>query len=56
MLEVVTQKIGFREVAVEGGQLLVNGRPVVIRGVNRHDHDPETGHYVSPAGSARTSC
>jgi len=49
VLEVVTQKIGFREVAVEGGQLLVNGRPVVIRGVNRHDHDPETGHYVSPA-------
>ncbi len=48
VLEVRSQRVGFREVAVASGQLLVNGRPVVIRGVNRHDHDPETGHYVSP--------
>ncbi|MGA0059341.1 MAG: glycoside hydrolase family 2 TIM barrel-domain containing protein, partial [Planctomycetota bacterium] len=48
LLEVRSQRVGFREVAVADGQLLVNGRPIVIRGVNRHDHDPETGHYVSP--------
>ena len=25
----------------------VNGQPILIKGVNRHDHDPDTGHYVS---------
>ncbi len=39
--------IGIRTVAVEGGSLLVNGRPVVIRGVNRHEHDPERGRVQS---------
>ncbi|MBK8974425.1 MAG: beta-galactosidase [Planctomycetes bacterium] len=47
-LEVVPVRTGFRRVEIRAGQLLVNGRPIVIRGVNRHDHDPETGHYVSP--------
>ena len=40
-------RVGFRTVAIEGGQLTVNGRAITIRGVNRHDHDPETGHFVS---------
>ena len=40
ILEQVTQQVGFREVAIKGGQLLVNGSPVKIRGVNRHEHDP----------------
>ena len=39
--------IGFRNVRIEKGQLLVNGVPVTIRGVNRHEHDPRTGHVVS---------
>jgi beta-galactosidase len=39
--------VGFRNVKIENGQLLVNGVPVTIRGVNRHEHDPETGHVVS---------
>jgi len=39
--------IGFRNVRIENGQLLVNGVPVTIRGVNRHEHDPRTGHVVS---------
>ncbi|MBR6132664.1 MAG: hypothetical protein IKQ20_12510 [Bacteroidales bacterium] len=39
--------IGFRNIRIESGQLLVNGVPVTIRGVNRHEHDPETGHVVS---------
>ncbi len=47
VVEVVPIRTGFRRVEVKGGQLLVNGEPIVIRGVNRHDHDPETGHYVS---------
>lgn len=38
--------IGFRSVRVVGNELLINGRAVLIRGVNRHDFDPETGRVV----------
>jgi len=41
------EKVGVRAVAIEAGRLLVNGRPVEIRGVNRHDHDPDTGKAIS---------
>ena len=51
--EVVTARAGFRRVEIAGGQLLVNGVPVVLRGVNRHEHDPETGQTVSEAGMLR---
>jgi beta-galactosidase len=40
-------RIGFREVEIKGGQLLVNGVPVLFKGVNRHEHDPDSGHYVT---------
>ena len=40
-------RIGFRNVKIKNGLLLVNGVPVTIRGVNRHEHDPKTGHVVS---------
>ena len=40
-------RVGFREVEMRGGQVMVNGRPVLFKGVNRHEHDPITGHYVS---------
>jgi beta-galactosidase len=46
-VEAVAQRIGFRRVEVRDRQLLVNGRAVIIRGVNRHDHDPDTGKTVS---------
>ena len=39
--------IGFRNIRIEDGLLLVNGVPVTIRGVNRHEHNPKTGHVVS---------
>ena len=39
--------VGFRTVEIRDRQLLVNGRPVTIRGVNRHETHPETGHVVS---------
>jgi beta-galactosidase len=51
--EVVTSRVGFREVSVEGGRLRVNGVPVTLRGVNRHEHDPETGQTVSEVGMLR---
>lgn len=46
-IEAVGANAGFREVRVEGGRLLVNGRPVLLRGVNRHDHDQHEGKVVS---------
>ncbi|MCL3779429.1 DUF4981 domain-containing protein [Prolixibacteraceae bacterium JC049] len=46
-VEVINRKIGFRTVEVKYGQLLVNGMPVLIRGVNRHEHDPKTGRYIN---------
>ena len=47
VIQVVTCKTGFRKVEIKNGQLLVNGQPILIKGVNRHEHDPETGHVVS---------
>ncbi len=38
---------GFRKVEFRDRQLLINGRPVILKGVNRHDWDPETGHTMS---------
>ncbi|MBI9018008.1 MAG: DUF4981 domain-containing protein [Phycisphaerae bacterium] len=46
-LEVQTCKFGFRKVELSGGQVKVNGQPIYIKGVNRHEHDPDTGHYVT---------
>lgn len=40
-------KVGFRTVEIKGGQLLVNGQPVLIKGTNRHELDPETGYVMS---------
>jgi len=47
VLEIESFKFGFRKVEIKNGQLLVNGIPILIKGVNRHEHDPDTGHYVS---------
>ena len=40
IIERVTQQVGFRTIRIEQGQLLINGKPIKIRGVNRHEHDP----------------
>ena len=47
VLEVVSQKIGFRDVKMRGGQLLLNGQPITFKGVNRHEFDPTTGRVIS---------
>lgn len=47
--EVVGCRIGFRTVEVAGRELRVNGEPVLIKGVNRHDHDERRGKAVSRA-------
>jgi beta-galactosidase len=46
-LEVIRQRIGFRTVEIRDGLLQVNGVPITIKGVNRHEHDPFTGHVIS---------
>ena len=45
-LEVVKKKIGFRHIEIKGGQLLVNGQPILIKGVDRHELDPDGGYVV----------
>jgi beta-galactosidase len=42
----IAQKVGFRKVEIKGGLILVNGKRVVFRGVNRHEHHPKTGRAV----------
>lgn len=40
-------KIGFRKVEIKDAQLLVNGKKIMVHGVNRHEHDEKTGHVPS---------
>ncbi len=47
--EYIQQNIGFRNIRIEKGQLWVNGKAIYIKGVNRHETDPYTGHVVSKA-------
>lgn len=46
VLEVIPASVGFRKVEIRNARLLINGRPVLIKGVNRHEHSPETAKYV----------
>jgi beta-galactosidase len=45
-IETVIARVGFRRVEIAGGLLRVNGVPIVIRGVNRHEHDPNNGYTI----------
>jgi beta-galactosidase/beta-glucuronidase len=49
VVQVERLRVGFRKVELKEGQLWINGVPVVLGGVNRHEHEPETGHTVSMA-------
>lgn len=46
-LEQAETKVGFRQIEIRDGMILVNGKQVRMRGVNRHEMDPETGHVMS---------
>lgn len=46
--EQIVQPVGFREVEIKDGLLKVNGKRILLRGVNRHDHHPEYGRAVPP--------
>ena len=52
-LEVIPQKVGFREVEIKNAVFHVNGVPVKMKGVNRHEHHPDTGHVVTRASMLR---
>jgi len=47
IVEAESCRIGFRQVEIKDGQILINGKPVLLKGVNRHEHDDERGHVVT---------
>jgi beta-galactosidase len=53
VLEVIPQETGFRKVEIKNGLLYVNGKPVLIKGVNRHEVDPVTGQTISKESMLR---
>ena len=46
--EVIPVKVGFRKIELNGDQILVNGKPVLFKGADRHELDPDGGYVVSP--------
>lgn len=46
-IAVIPQKVGFRSAEVKNGQFLVNGKPILIKGADRHEIDPDGGYVVS---------
>ena len=52
-IEATSARIGFRHVEIKNGQLQVNGRPIYIKGVDRHDIEPDKGHTVTVASMKR---
>lgn len=49
VMDVRSFRVGFRQVEWKDGVFMVNGRPVKIKGVNRHEHDPDTGRTITRA-------
>lgn len=49
VIEAISCKVGFRTVAMINNQLTVNGQPILVKGVNYHEHSEKTGHYVDEA-------
>ncbi len=45
-LEVIPSHVGFRKVEIRDGRFLVNGKAILVKGVNRHEHSPDTAKYV----------
>lgn len=47
-LEVIPVKVGFRKIELKNAQILVNGQPVLFKGADRHEMDPDFGYVISP--------
>ncbi len=52
-VEVIPQRIGFREVEIKNNRFCLNGVPILIKGVNRHEHHADNGHVVDRASMIR---
>lgn len=46
-IDKIKNKIGFRSVEIQKNQLCINGKPLTLKGVNRHEHDQHTGHVIT---------
>ena len=46
VLEVIPWNVGFRKIEIRDARILINGWPVIFKGVNRHEHSPDTAKYV----------
>ncbi|HEX8920898.1 MAG TPA: glycoside hydrolase family 2 TIM barrel-domain containing protein, partial [Pyrinomonadaceae bacterium] len=47
VLEAIPWRVGFRSSEIKDGQLLFNGKPLMLKGVNRHEHDPDSGQVMT---------
>ncbi len=47
LVEAIPANVGFRKVEIKGGELLINGQAVLLKGVNRHEHEPNRGHAIT---------
>ncbi|WP_075186609.1 glycoside hydrolase family 2 TIM barrel-domain containing protein [Teredinibacter haidensis] len=52
-VEYIQRNIGFRSTELKNGNILINGKAVLFKGVNRHEHDPRTGHVISRESMVR---
>ncbi|MDT5263341.1 MAG: beta-galactosidase [Acidobacteriota bacterium] len=50
VIETIPWRVGFRSSEIKDGQILFNGKPIIIKGVNRHEFDPDRGQVVTTAG------
>jgi beta-galactosidase len=53
VIEVIRSRVGFRTVDIKDGELCVNGVPILIKGVDRHEHDPDRGHAITAESMVR---
>jgi beta-galactosidase len=53
VIECEASDVGFRNIEIINGQLSINGQPLLIRGVNKHEHDPASGHTENLASVER---
>lgn len=51
--EILSSKTGFRKIEIKGRVMMVNGTPIKLKGVNRHEHWPEVGHAITEAQMIR---
>lgn len=47
VIQIIGSKVGFRKLEIKNAQLLLNGKAITIKGVNRHEHDEVNGHVIT---------